>query len=134
MSDYNKAGMDGYTKSIFAEQLRTRTKQFTVDIITLYQQLPRTTEAQIIGKQLLRSGSSVGANYRAVCRARSKADFYAKVSIVIEEADESLFWMEILIETKIIKQEILNSLMDECKQILKILSAARKTMSASNSN
>ncbi len=134
MSDYNKGGIDGYAKSIFAEQLRTHTKQVTVNIITLYQQLPRTTEAQIIGKQLLRSGSSVGAYYRAVCRARSKAEFYAKVSIVIEEADESLFWMEILIETKIIKQEILNSLMDECKQILKILSAARKTMSASNSN
>jgi len=134
MSDYNKTGMDGYTKSVFAEQIRTRTKQFTVDIINLYQQLPRTTEAQIIGKQLLRSGLSVGANYRAVCRARSKAEFYAKISIVIEEADESLFWMEILIETKVIKQEILSLLMDEGQQILKILSAARKTMSASNSN
>ena len=126
--------MDGYTKSVFAEQIRTRTKQFTVDIINLYRQLPRTTEAQIIGKQLLRSGLSVGANYRAVCRARSKAEFYAKISIVIEEADESLFWMEILIETKVIKQEILSLLMDEGQQILKILSAARKTMSASNSN
>ena len=75
----------------FREQLKKRTKNFALRIIRLYQSLPTTMEAQIIGKQLLRSGTSVPANYRAACRGRSNAEFYSKISIVIEETDESLF-------------------------------------------
>jgi four helix bundle protein len=79
--------------------------------------LPKTEEAKIIGKQLLRSSSSVGANYRAVCRARSQAEFHSKLSIVVEEADESIFWMEVLIEADLIKQNEINSLMNEAHEI-----------------
>jgi len=85
--------MERYDKSEFAEYFRNRTKKFVIDNIKLFRLLPKTEEAKIIGRQLLRSSSSVGANYRAVCRARSQAEFYAKLSIVVEEADESLFWM-----------------------------------------
>jgi len=73
-----------------AEQLRNRTKQFANRIISLFRALPRTVDAQVIGKQLLRSGTSVGANYRAACRARSRNEFISKLGIVVEEADESI--------------------------------------------
>ena len=71
--------MEDYGKSEFAEQFRIRTKKFVIDVINLYRQLPRSVETQIIGKQLLRSATSVGANYRATCRARSQAEFYSKI-------------------------------------------------------
>jgi four helix bundle protein len=86
-----------------------------------------TEEARVIGKQLLRSATSVGANYRAACRARSNEEFYSKLSIVVEEADETLFWMELLIEAEIIKHEKINDLMNECIEILSIMAASRKT-------
>ena len=75
----------------FAEKIKTRTKQFALETIKLYKHLPKDYEAKMIGKQLLRSATSVAANYRAVCRARSDAEFYSKLCIVVEEADESLF-------------------------------------------
>jgi len=114
----------------FAEIMRNRTKKFVVDNIKFYRTLPKTEEAKIIGRQLLRSSSSVGANYRAACRARSKAEFHAKLSIVVEEADESTFWMEILVEAEVVKQAELYYLSDEANQILKIASASRKTVSS----
>lgn len=86
--------MEKEIKADFVEKFRERTKNFVVDNIRLYRLLPKTEEAKIIGRQLLRSSSSVGANYRAACRARSQAEFHSKISIVIEEADESIFWME----------------------------------------
>ena len=86
------------------EELRTRTKKFALRIIRLFQKLPRTPEAHILGKQLLRSGTSVGANYRAAGRARSGAEFSAKIGIVLEEADETVFWLECLIEAGIVKR------------------------------
>ncbi|BAU54625.1 hypothetical protein MgSA37_02801 [Mucilaginibacter gotjawali] len=92
--------------------------------------MPKTEEAKIIGRQLLRSSSSVGANYRAACRARSQAEFHAKLSIVVEEADESVFWMEILVEAEVVKPNELDYLSDEANQILKIAAASRKTVSA----
>lgn len=113
----------------FAEILRNRTKKFVVDNIRFYRTLPKTEEAKIIGRQLLRSSSSVGANYRAACRARSKAEFHSKLSIVVEEADESLFWMEVLIEADVVKPSELTYLTDEANQLLKIVSASRKTVS-----
>jgi four helix bundle protein len=116
----------------FAEAMRNRTKKFVVDNIKFYRTLPKTEEAKIIGRQLLRSSSSVGANYRAACRARSKAEFHSKLSTVVEEADESVFWMEILIEAEVVKPSELDYLSDEANQILKIASASRKTVSSYN--
>ena len=100
-----------------------------VDNIRFFRTLPKTEEAKIIGRQLLRSSSSVGANYRAACRARSQAEFHSKLSIVVEEADESVFWMEVLVEAEVVKESELNYLTDEANQILKIASASRKTVS-----
>jgi len=113
----------------FAEMFKKRTKKFVVDNIKFYRTLPKTEEAKIIGRQLLRSSSSVGANYRAACRARSQAEFHSKLSTVVEEADESAFWMEVLIEAEVVKKEELAYLLDEANQILKITSASRKTVS-----
>jgi four helix bundle protein len=117
-------------KTDFAEMFRTRTKKFVIDNIKFYRTLPKTEEAKIIGRQLLRSSSSVGANYRAACRARSQAEFHSKLSIVIEEADESAFWMEVLIEAEVVNKAELTYLLDEANQILKITSASRKTVSS----
>lgn len=89
----------------FNDEFRERTKQFALRIIKLFRSLPKTEEARIIGKQLLRSGCSVGANFRAATRARSNAEFYSKLSIVVEEADESAFWMELLIESEIMPEK-----------------------------
>ena len=87
----------------FAEVFKKRTKKFVVDNIKFFRTLPKTEEAKIIGRQLLRSSSSVGANYRAACRARSKAEFlHSKLSTVVEEADESVFWMEVPIEAEVV--------------------------------
>ena len=115
----------------FAEMFKKRTKKFVVDNIKFYGTLPKTEEGKIIGRQLLRSSSSVGANYRAACRARSKAKFHSKLSTVVEEADESVFWMEVLIEAEVVKASELTYLCDEANQILKIASASRKTVSKS---
>jgi four helix bundle protein len=82
-----------------SEELRIRTKSFAVRIVKLFRSLPRTEEARVIGRQLLRSGTSVAANYRAVCRSRSRAEFIAKVGVVVEEADETVLWLELLVDT-----------------------------------
>ncbi len=109
------------------EELRNRTKRFALRIIRLSRRLPRTTEAQVLGKQLLRSGTSVGANYRATGRARSKAEFIAKMGIVVEEADESVFWLECLIESEIVKQELLADLLSEANELVAIFAASHRT-------
>ena len=90
--------------------------------------LPKTREADIVAKQILRSGSSVAANYRAVCRSRSKADFIAKLGVVIEEVDETLFWLELLVEANIVSQRKLSKLMDEANQLTAIFVASRETL------
>ena len=110
----------------YRDELKQRTKLFALRLINLYQSLPKSTEAQIIGKQLFRSATSVAANYSAACRARSNAEYYSKVSIVIEEADESMFWMEMLWEANIVKQLLLKNLYDENEEILKIMVVSRK--------
>ena len=110
----------------FRDELKQRTKMFALRVIKVYQSLPKTTEAQIIGKQLLRSATSIAANYRAACRARSQAEYFSKISIVIEEADETMFWLELLWESNIFKQELLQSLYDENEEILKIVVVSRK--------
>jgi len=124
--------MEDNSKAAFAEIFRQRTKKFVVDNIKFFRTLPPTEEAKIIGRQLLRSSSSVGANYRAACRARSQAEFHAKLSIVVKEADEALFWMEVLIDAGVVVASSLSALADEASQILKIASASRKTVSKNN--
>ncbi|WP_304062604.1 four helix bundle protein [Pedobacter glucosidilyticus] len=124
--------MERISKSEFADIFKSRTKQFVIDNISLFRLLPKTEEARIIGKQLLRSSSSVGANYRAACRARSKAEFFSKLSIVVEEADESAFWLEVLVESNILKLNEVERLLNEANAILKVVSSARKTVSSNN--
>lgn len=109
------------------EILKERTKQFALRIIKLFRALPKTEEAKIIGKQILRSGTSVGANYRAVCRARSNAEFIAKLGIVVEEADETVFWMELLTESEIVNINKLENLMKEANELLAIFAASQIT-------
>ena len=109
------------------EALRDRTKQFALRVIKLVESLPKKASARTIGNQLIRSGTSVGANYRACCRARSQADFIAKLGIVIEEADESAFWMELIIDSQIMKQEVIEPLLSESNELVKIFVASRQT-------
>jgi len=87
------------------EQMRARTKQFAIRVVRLFRALPKTREAMVMGNQLLRSGTSVAANYRAACRARSKAEFISKMGTVVEEADETVFWLELLIETGTVRRD-----------------------------
>jgi four helix bundle protein len=110
-----------------AEELKIRTKQLGLRIIRLIEALPPSKAANVIGNQLLRSGTSVGANYWAACRARSKPDFISKACIAIEEADESLYWMELLAEAGILPKERLAALMKETDEIVAILTASVKT-------
>ena len=111
-----------------SDKLKLRTKNFAVEIVKYYRNLPKTEEAKIIGKQLLRSATSIAANYRAVCRSRSDAEFFAKLSIVVEEADETLLWLEIIIESELIKDDKTKQLYQEAFEILSIMAASRKTM------
>lgn len=100
--------------------LKWRSKRFALRIIKLVESLPKTQTARIIGDQLLRSGTSVVANYRASCRARSNADFIAKMGIVEEETDESVFWVEMLVETNLVKLSLVEDLLNEGNQLTAI--------------
>jgi four helix bundle protein len=111
----------------FKEALKERTKAFGLRVIRLFRALPRSGESGVIGHQLLRSGTSVGANYRAVCRARSTAEFVAKLGIVIEEADESLYWLELLEAAEIVPVHRLAPLHEECNELTAIFVSARET-------
>ena len=102
------------------EQLKMRTKEFAKQVIFLCRQLPDNREAGLIGGQLFRSGTSVGANYRAACRARSTADFISKLGISLEEADEALYWLEILLETNIAQANLLSGIMAEANELVAI--------------
>ena len=110
-----------------AAELRRRTKSFAIRIVNLFRSLPRSPDAQTRGKQLLRSGTSVGANYRAVCRARSQAEFIARMGIVVEEADESVFWLELLGETGVISPTRTQDLLKEANELVRILGASLRT-------
>ena len=109
------------------EEFRKRTMEFGLRAIRLVQSLARNDVARVLGKQLLRSGTSVGANYRAAIRGRSRADFIAKMGIVEEECDEALYWMEMLIESKLVKASLLKDLRNEGDQILAIVVASIRT-------
>ena len=116
-------------KEIFIEAFKKRTMKLAVDVIKFFKGLPNTEEGRITGKQLIRSASSVAANYRAACRGRSKAEFYAKLSITIEECDETLFWLELIEAAQICSQPNIEILKSETTEILMVLSRARKTAS-----
>jgi four helix bundle protein len=107
---------------------KERTQKLALRVIRLVETLPKTSAAQIIGRQLLRSATSIGANYRAACRGKSKADVIAKLALVEEEADESLYWLDLLAESGIIKQEKLSSLAKETEGILAMTVASIKTL------
>jgi four helix bundle protein len=110
-----------------SNQLLKRTKQFALGNIKFFQNLPKTDEAKILGKQLLRSATSVASNYRAACRSRSRQEFYSKICIVVEESDETLFWLELLTESGIVKIEETKMLMKESEELLFIFSSTRKS-------
>jgi len=107
--------------------MRERTKSFALRTIRLVDALPQGKPSDVIGRQLLRSGTSVGANYRAACRAESPADFISKMGTVEEETDEPIFWMELLIEAKLINEQLLKDLMQEANEILRITVSSIRT-------
>lgn len=108
------------------EFLRERTKQFGLRIIILFGALPKSKQAEVIGLQALRSGTSVAANFREASRAKSDAEFIAKLGIVEQELDETLLWLEYLVDAKIVKAPRLAALMDEAEQLLKIVVTASR--------
>jgi four helix bundle protein len=110
-----------------ARELQDRTKRFAIRVIQAFPALTKSEAGRIIGRQLLRSGTAVAANYRAACRARSAADFISKMSVVTEEADETLFWLELLTDSKLVDGKRLESLITECDELVKIFSASLAT-------
>ena len=114
--------------------LQARTKTFALRVMKLADALSKTTAGQTIGRQLIRSGTSVSANYRAACRARSKAEFIAKLGIVEEEADESCHWLELIVESGLIEERLVQDLLKEANEITAIMVASKKTSRSRNGN
>ena len=108
-------------------ELKARTKAFALRIIKLTQALPNTAAGRAIASQIVRSGTAVAANYRATCRARSKAEFIAKIGVVEEEADETALWLELLAESDLVPARRLGKLLDEANELTAIMAASRKT-------
>jgi four helix bundle protein len=109
------------------EELKARTRQFALRVIRLAESMPRGRTTDVLGKQLLRSATSVGANYRAACRARSRADFISKITVAEEEADESLYWLELISDSEMMKPDRLAGLIKEADELTAILTAAGRT-------
>jgi four helix bundle protein len=110
-----------------AEGLKRRTKEFALRVVRMFKALPRGEEARIMGRQVLRSGTSIGANYRAACRARTAKEFVSKIRIAVEEADETGYWVELLVEASIIRKTRLDPLLTECNELLAILASSQHT-------
>jgi four helix bundle protein len=128
MSEYpNQNPMS--TNLDFAKQMQERTMLFALSVIRMSQKLPKSEEANVMRRQVLRSATSVAANYRAVCRAKSSADFASKMKTVIEEADETALWLEMLVRSEIAKEAQLQELRTEASEILRICSASHATIS-----
>ncbi|HRE39935.1 MAG TPA: four helix bundle protein [Ignavibacteria bacterium] len=108
-------------------ELKNRTKEFAKDVILLVDKMPNKRISNVISNQILRSATSVGANYRSACRARSKADFISKITIVEEEADETLYWLELIDELNLTDKDDLYKLMNETKELVAIFTATGKT-------
>ena len=115
------------------KDLQIRTKEFALRVIRLYCALPKSTEAQVLGKQVLRSGTSVGANYREANRARSRAEFIAKIGDCLKELDETAYWLELLAESSMVSDAKLADLRDECDQLLAIFTTISKKTKANAS-
>jgi four helix bundle protein len=113
-------------------EFKRRTKGIALRVIKVIEALPPTKAAEVIGRQLLRSGTSVGANYQAACRGRSPADAIAKLAIVEEEADESIYWIELLIEAGILPANRLSNLADELNEIVAMTVPSQKTLRRNN--
>jgi four helix bundle protein len=109
------------------EELRDRTKAFAIRIVKLYRLLPRTADSQVVGKQLLRCGTSVAANYRAACRGRSRAEWIAKIGLVVEEADETVFWLEMLSDCGIVPSQRCEDILKEARELSAIFTATQHT-------
>jgi four helix bundle protein len=110
-----------------SEELKERTKKFGLRVIKLYEETSKTRKGEILGNQLLRAATSVGANYRAACRSKSNADFIYKIQVVEEEADESAFWLEMISESNIIKRNRLDALLQEANELTAIFTSSSKT-------
>jgi four helix bundle protein len=110
-------------------ELLTRTKAFGLPILKLVDHLPRSTSGRAIGNQLVRSGTSVGANYRAACRSRSRAEFAAKLGVVAEEADETVYWLEVIRDSNLLPAKKLTELLKEADELTAIFTAGRRTSS-----
>ena len=113
-----------------AEELKTRTKQFALRVLKLVGALPKTIEGRAIANQLVRCGTSVAANYRAACRARSRAEFVAKMGVVLEEADETQLWLELVSEAKLLPSKRIEPLLKEAAELVAIFVTSRKSASA----
>jgi four helix bundle protein len=109
------------------EELRDRTKGFAIRIVKLYRSLPRAADAQVVGKQLLRCGTSVAANYRAACRGRSRAEWIAKIGLVVEEADETVFWLEMPSDCGIVPSQRCEEILKEAHELSAIFTATQHT-------
>jgi len=113
-------------------ELKERTKKFALRIIKLVDSLPKSRAGNVIANQILRCSTSIGANYRSACRARSKADFISKITIVEEEADESLYWLEMINEAKLIPENKLTAMIKEADELLAIFTSSGKTAKENN--
>ena len=109
------------------KELRDRTKRFAVNAVLFVRELPATIDGREVGRQLLRAATSVAANYRSACRARSRAEFVAKLGIVLEESDESLFWLELIVDSKMKPQKRVEALVNEADQLTAIFTTSLKT-------
>lgn len=109
------------------EELKKRTKKFALEVIKLAESFPRRITADIIARQLIKSATSVGANYRSACKAQSRPHFISKMNIVLEEADESLYWLELLIESGLVKENNIKNLVSEASELIAIFTASIKT-------
>jgi|ERR1043166_426298 four helix bundle protein len=109
------------------DEMKQRTKSFALRAMTLVDNLPKNSKGRVLGDQLLRSATSVAANYRAACRARSTAEFVAKLGNVLEEADESALWMEFIVDGALLKESRVAALMSEANELTAIIFTARRT-------
>ena len=114
-------------KVVRSADLKARTKQFALRVIKLVDALPRTIQGRAVANQIIRSATSVAANYRAACRARSRAEFIAKIGIVEEEADESCFWLELIIDSGLLNEDRIRPLLSEAGELVAIMAASSKS-------
>lgn len=110
-----------------AEAMRQRTKEFALRVIRLVRHMPRSVEGRALAQQIVRSGTSIGANYRAACRGRSRAEFAAKLGVALEEADETVWWLELIIESETLATHRVQPLLEEAKELTAILSAGHRS-------